>query len=248
MDAQETSIYHAVIISGIIIGVIILYFIISITRHQRKNLELHRLNILAEINALEKDRARIAADLHDELGPVLSSIKLKINSFELNDEDDKIQIQKTNKHIDDLLKNIRNISFDLMPNSLQRKGLIVAIKEFVDYLNNENTTKFVFECEHPFIVDEQKAINVYRIVQEATNNAIKHSDATEVRIALKKEKALLKLGISDNGKGFDSKRQVSESAGLGLRSLLSRTEVIQGKMYLDSVPGKGTSYSFEIPI
>lgn len=248
MDAQETSIYNAILISGLIIGIIIIYFIISITRHQRKNLDLHRQNILAEITALEKDRGRIATDLHDQLGPMLSAIKMKINSFELTDETDKVEVNKTNHHIDEVLKNIRNISFDLMPSSLQRKGLIVAVKEFVDYVNNENSAHFIFQCERHFIVNEQKAINIYRIVQEAANNAIKHADATEVIIQLKEENNILNMTISDNGKGFDLKKQMTESHGLGLRSLLSRTEVIGGKMYLDSMPGHGTTYSFEIPI
>lgn len=248
MDAQETNIYHAIVITSIVLGIIIVYFIISLTRHQRKNLELHRLNILAEITALEKERARIAADLHDELGPVLSAVKMKINSFELSDKEDKIQMEKTNVHIDELLKRIRDISFDLMPNSLVRKGLVIALKEFIDYLNNDSQIKFIFNCESDFQVSEQKAVNIYRIIQEVAHNAIKHSSATEFCLNVKAVNKHLQMTIMDNGTGFDFEKESANKIGFGLRSLVSRTEIIGGQMYLDSIPGKGTTYTFEIPI
>ena len=248
MDAKEANIYNALLITSVVIGAIIVFFILSITRQQRKNLALHRLNILAEINALEKERGRIAHDLHDELGPLLSAVKMKINSFELTDDDDKIQIEKTNKHIDDILKRIREISFDLMPSSLLRKGLITALKEFVDYLNNDNHIYFSFKAETDLNVNDHKAINIYRIVQEIVHNAIKHSGATILKIELRGEKNILLLSITDNGNGFDHQKQTTESVGFGLRGLLSRTEMIGGEMYVDSNPGKGTIYSFEIPV
>src|SRR5690349_8916044 len=138
MDAKETSFFTAVLIVSIIIGVIIIYFITSIIRQQRRNIDLYRQSVLAEITAMEKERARIAADLHDELGPMLSAIKLKINSFELTDADDLIQVDKTNAHIDGLIKRMREISYDLIPNTLIRKGLVVALKEFIDYTNRDN--------------------------------------------------------------------------------------------------------------
>ena len=247
MDAQETNIYHAILITSVVLGIIIIFFIFSITRQQRKNLELHRLNILAEITALEKERSRIASDLHDELGPVLSAVKMKINSFELHDDEDKIQMEKTNVHIDDLLQRIREISFDLMPSSLIRKGLIPALREFVDYLNNDSSIRFEFDSETEIQVNEQKAVNIYRIVQEIAHNTIKHSDATCLSIHVKKNNKYLQMNIKDNGKGFDYEKESSEAMGFGLRGLVSRTEVIGGHMYLDSVPGKGTTYTFEIP-
>jgi signal transduction histidine kinase len=248
MDAHETSIYHAILITAFVIGTIIVFFIISITRQQRKNLALHRLNILAEITTLERERDRIAHDLHDELGPLLSAVKMKINSFELTDEEDKVQIEKTNKHIDDVLKRMREISFDLMPNSLLRKGLVTALKEFVDYLNNAKKIKFSFKALNELQVNDQKAINIYRIVQEIVHNAIKHSGATEFNIEIKTEKDMIMLMLADNGIGFDHEKESGETIGFGLRSLLSRSELIGGHMYLDSKPGKGTTYNFEIPL
>src|SRR5215218_9195976 len=144
MDAKETSLYTAILIVSIIIATIIVFFIISLIRQQRKNLELYRQSVLAEITAMEKERARIAADLHDELGPMLSGVKLKIGSFELTDEDDKKEAEKTNDHIDALMKRMREISYDLIPNTLIRKGLVTALKEFIDYANETDGLEISF--------------------------------------------------------------------------------------------------------
>ena len=248
MDAQETRIYTAILITAIVLGSIIVYFIISLLRQQRKNLALHKSNILAEITQIEKERGRIASDLHDELGPLLSAVKMKINSFELSNNDDIIQIEKTNDHLDNVLKRLREISFDLMPNSLLRKGLGAAVNEFVDYLNNSGNIKFYFHNGNRFDLSEQKSVNLYRIIQEIVHNTIKHSDATELSIKLQKKEDKIVLVISENGKGFDFNKESNENSGFGLKSLLRRTEIMGGHMFLESEKGKGVTYTFEIPV
>ncbi len=247
MDAQETRIYTAVIITAIVLGTIILFFIISILRQQKKNMELHKKNILAEITQIEKERARIAADLHDDLGPLLSAVKMKINSFELSQKGQE-EIFETNQHIDDILNRIREISFDLMPNSLLRKGLFMAIKEFIGYLNNTSGINYIFNGDPNTNLSEQRSINIYRIIQEIVHNAIKHSGATELKIDLETIKNNLVLRVADNGIGFDYNKESKDTIGFGLRSLLSRTEIMSGQMFLESQKGKGTTYTFEIPI
>ena len=248
MDAQESSLYTAITIAVLVIGFIIVYFFVSIVRQQRKNMQLHKKNILAEITQIEKERSRIAADLHDELGPLLSAVKMKINSFELLDKEDKIQIVKTNDHINDILKRIREISFDLMPNSLLRKGIVSAVKEFTNYLSTNSGIKFYFKAEKDLKLTEQNAVNIYRIIQEVVHNTIKHAQATEVHIDLKTEKDIVLIRISDNGIGFDHAKELNENIGIGLRSMLRRTEIMSGQMFLDSAIGKGTTYTFEIPL
>ncbi|MDB5198769.1 MAG: hypothetical protein JWO92_732 [Chitinophagaceae bacterium] len=248
MHAEENRIFTAILTAAVILGAIITYFIISILRHHRKNLALHKQNILAEVTQIEKERARIAHDLHDELGPLLSAVKMKINSFELTEKEDKIQMEKTNSHIDDVLKRIREISFNLMPNSLLRKGIIPALKEFVDYLNTNTSIKFYFKFEKDLKLTEQNAVNMYRIIQEAVHNTIKHAQATELRIEMHTVKNNVVLSLTDNGIGFDYTKESEENIGFGLRSLLRRTEIMNGKMYIDSEPGNGTTYTFEIPL
>jgi two-component system NarL family sensor kinase len=247
MDAQENRIYTAILITALVIGSVIVYFIISILRQQRKNILLHKKNITAEINQIEKERARIAHDLHDELGPLLSAVKMKINSFELTDKEDKVQIKKTNDHMDEALKRIREISFGLMPNSLLRKGLVPAVREYVEYLNNNSKIRFHFTFEKDIKLSEQTAVNLYRIIQETVHNTIKHSQASEVHLDLDKSGDNVVLSIRDNGVGFDHAKESSDNIGFGLQGLLRRTEIMNGKMFVESKRNTGTSYTFEIP-
>jgi signal transduction histidine kinase len=248
MDAPETSLFTAVLIISFVIGVIIIFFIFSIVRQQRKNLQLNRQNILAEITAMEKERARIAADLHDELGPMLAAVKLKINSFELTDEDDKIEIEKTNEHIDGLIKRMREISYDLLPSLLTRKGLVQAVHQFVDYNKNSSPLNIILDLPDKVAIDEHKSIHLFRIVQEIIHNTIKHSKASELKIMMHEKNDLLILSTRDNGTGFDYHAVSKSGKGIGLRSLLSRTEMIGGVMYIESSVHKGTEFSFEIPL
>ena len=248
MDAKETSFYTAVLISSIIIGIIITYFIISIIRQQRKNIELYRQSVLAEITAMEKERARIAADLHDELGPMLSAVKLRVGSFDLPDEDDQEQQRKTEEHLDGLMKRMREISYDLIPNTLIRKGLAVALQEFVEYTNQAGKLNIILQIEDPVTVGEQKAIHLYRIVQEIINNTIRHSGASFLTMELKQKDSTLFLETKDNGVGFDHYAAAKGKGGIGLRNIYSRVEIIGGQMFVESEKEKGTNYMFEIPL
>ncbi len=248
MDSQETRIYTTIIIIAVVLGIIIFYFITSVIRQQRKNLELQKQSVQLQITALEKDRARIASDLHDELGPMLSAVKMKINSFELTDEDDTIEIEKTNTHIDEMLQRMRQISFNLMPNTLLRKGLVMAVGEFVDYIAKSNALGIEFTAGGPIVLTEDKTINTYRIVQEIIHNTIKHAKATRLVLQLTLEGQKLILKTADNGIGFDQHKDAADRHGIGMRNLLSRTEMMQGKMFLETKKGKGTAYTFEIPV
>ena len=247
MDAQQNRIFTAILIIALVLGTVIIYFLISMWRQQRKNILLHKKNITSEINQIEKERARIAHDLHDELGPLLSAVKMKINSFELTDKEDMVQIKKTNDHMDEALKRIREISFGLMPNSLLRKGLIPAVREYVDYLNSNSKISFHFTFQKDIKVPENNAVNFYRIIQESVHNTIKHSHASEVFIDLENSGDNIVLSIRDNGVGFDYANESKDNIGFGLQGLLRRTEIMNGKMFVESIRNSGTSYTFEIP-
>ena len=128
MDTQETKVYIAALIAAGVLGVILIYFIITMIRQQRKTQRLNLEKIEAEIRTLEKERKRIASDLHDDLGPLLSAIRFKINAVDLINDDDKVLIENASQHIDDTLNRVREISFDLMPNTLIRKGLVQTLE------------------------------------------------------------------------------------------------------------------------
>jgi two-component system NarL family sensor kinase len=245
MDAQETGVYTAAVITTVVIGGNILYFIISSIRRQKRNLRLQKQNILAEISAIEKDRSRIAYDIHDELGPVLSSVKLMVNTFELKDTDDKLQVEKINDNIDRALTRIREISYNLMPAVLLRAGLITALKEYVNNFSSLGL-RIYLDAPDTLTLSESKSINIFRIVQEITHNTIKHAKASSLEIDFIIEKNKLIILLKDDGIGFEQK-EIAKQAGLGLKSLQSRTQLMNGRMYCESKKGNGTEFIFEIP-
>lgn len=228
-------------------GSIIAYFVYSVVQHQRKLVALQRSNARNEITALEKDRARIAADLHDEISPILSAVKLKVGSFELTDEDDQLQQYKTNEHLNDLLRRLREISFDLMPVTLQRRGLKAAMQELVSYWSGRDTLQIELKADD-IVLAEAFSIHLYRIVQEIIHNTIKHAGASYLLLELKKEKDKLLLISRDNGRGFDHHKKLEEGGGFGLRNLFNRTDLLQGEIFIDTAEGKGTGYTIAIPL
>ena len=248
MDQKEANIYTGLLVAASILATIIAYFIVSILRHQRRNLQLHKEKIQAEIITLESERKRMASDLHDELGPVLSAVKMQINSVETSDEDAEV-IDKASKHIDGLLERIREISNNLMPTVLIRKGFPTALKEFAENITRTGKLNIEYNCSPDDLsVENKKEIHLFRIAQEVIHNAIKHSQASRMNILLHQKNGLLMLEIADNGKGFDPQKVAKLSGGHGLGNILSRVEILKGEMYVDSSIGKGVKYNIEIPV
>ena len=247
MDAKETSIYLSIIITSVVLGIIIVYFLVSIIRHQRKILALHKKSIQAEVAAQDQERARIASDLHDEIGPMISTIKLRINNFELTDPGDEEDRMKTNGTIDSIAQRIREISFNLMPASLLRKGITSALEQFIGNLEKGPIKIHWVTNLQNLQLSEYTSISIYRIVQELIQNTIKHAQATHLQIEWKMEENKYMLITKDDGVGFDHSRELKENIGFGLRNLMNRVEMINGELFIESAKSKGTSYRIEIP-
>lgn len=247
MHSTEEQFYTAVVVAVIALGVIIVVFIITMINHQRRNRRMNKLKIRAEINMLEKERKRIATDLHDELGPILSAVRIQINHLNLDKAEDKKVIAFANKHIDDILSKTREISYNLLPNTLVRKGLVKAVQEYVGKMREAHKLDITF-VGNDIELPTETSINIYRIIQEITHNTIKHADAIQLVISLEKNDNKLVLMTSDDGSGFDYYKKIENSNGLGLVSLQSRTEVLNAKFNFRSIPGYGTQYIIEIPL
>ncbi|MEP6749367.1 MAG: ATP-binding protein [Bacteroidota bacterium] len=248
MDAHQTSIYDAILICATIIGVIIIYFIVSIIHQHRNNRALYKRSLEAEIKTLENERARIASDLHDDLGPLLSSIKYSVGSLDIFSDTDLKTVDRVYEHIDSLMKRMREISGDMMPNTLLRKGLLAAVAEFIDNIPRPDSMEIKFVRGELPGLPPSHSIHLFRIIQEIMHNTIKHAKASLLKIEIKQSGTILVLLTNDNGSGFDYTLQARESTGLGLRNLFSRTEMLGGNMFVESARGKGTSYIIEIPI
>lgn len=248
MDATEISIYNGIVVASIATAALLMFFFLSVIRMQRHNMVFQRQYSRARIDALEHDRARIAVDLHDDLGPLLSAVKFRLASIVPSSEAERTEITRSKMILDDAIARIRSISHNLMPDTLVRKGLTTAIREFIDLIDNQHTIDFTLRANESLEINESRCVNIYRIVQEVIYNAVKHSHASDVHIEMEMKREKLFIRISDNGKGFDYKKKIKEGTGMGLASLSGRTMIGEGKMHVRSTPGKGTAYLFEMPV
>jgi two-component system, NarL family, sensor kinase len=249
MHTQETTILTLVLIGTGVLGMILLYFIITMIRQHRKTQLLHHEKIQAEIRTLERERRRIANDLHDDLGPMLASVKFHATAAELKTEEDKILIQKVCDLIDEMLTRIREIAFDLMPNALTRKGLVATLEELIP--KAEKLFPFKIEFVHDqssLLLPPEMTIHLYRIILEIIHNTIKHSEATELTMKLLLTENEVIFESRDNGIGFDLKRIDEKMEGLGLKNLQTRTEIMHGELKIQTEPGKGVWYYLHIPL
>ena len=244
---MEAEVFQVVLISAIIVALIIVFFIISITREHKKVLNWQQARIAAEINTLENERKRIADDLHDELGPLLSAIKLQINHLEPVDETETAVLEKSSEQIDSIIQRFREISYDLLPNTLVRKGFIKATEEFIGKLKPLHPINISFTSSD-FTLKPEREINLYRILQEIIHNTVKHARATALNISIQKNNKTLLLKTKDDGIGFNYSEKTQISSGLGLLSIHSRVELLGGQLLVTSQPGSGTIFEIEMPL
>ena len=245
---METKILNITLYVSLIIAIIIIYFFVSIIRYHRRYMKLQREKIFAEITIRENERKRIAGDLHDSLGPLLSAVKLNIGNVEVRDPGDQQVLEKTGTYLDEIIGSLRRISYDLLPGTLERKGLLEAIREFIGQVKNKQSVNIQLYVVKEISVSKEKEIHIFRMVQEIVHNTIKHAQAHNLQIGFSEEGGYLLCLTKDDGKGFDKEKVMSGSHGLGLRSLESRCEILNGILTLDSMPGAGTNYFIKIPL
>jgi signal transduction histidine kinase len=245
---MDDKIFYITIFISVLIAVIILFFVVSIVLYHRRYIQLQRERITAEITILENERKRIAADLHDSMGPLLSTIKLNIHSIAVADDRDQQVIAKSSGYIDEVIRGLRQISHNLLPATLERKGLTEVLREFIRQLSDKQPLEIKFHTAGQINIPPEKQIHIFRIIQEITHNTLKHAQATQLQIALTRENGFYLVLIRENGIGFDVKKARTESSGLGMKSLAIRTDILGGSLSIDSVPGQGTNYFVKIPV
>lgn len=209
----------------------------------------------ASIEAEEKERHRIAKDIHDSLGQQLSAIKLYLNALKkISPVTDgakyKTILSKSVSALDEAAAELSDICFNLMPAALNAYGLIYAIGELTRKLEASRKIDIsVIICPVFPALDKTLEINIFRVVQEFINNSIKHGKAKHVQIQMgyQPKRKQIELTLKDNGKGFNI-AAVGPHAGMGLKNVKSRVDFHSGKLTIKSNPGKGTSYEITIPI
>ncbi|WP_276388516.1 sensor histidine kinase [Eudoraea chungangensis] len=216
--------------------------------------EAHReqqiISMRSMLEGQEKERNRIARDLHDGLGNLLSSLKVKIGSLQINFDDKSTQkiYGTASQMIDEACNEVRKIAHEMMPQSLKKLGLRKALEDLVLKMDAIHEFEADFQVHgNEKIFDDNTNVMLFRIVQEALNNIVKYAKAKQVSVQLNYSEDWFDLAIEDDGVGFDT-QSLKKEKGMGLKSIAFRTEFIGGTFDLNSRPGTGTLVTINIPL
>jgi len=205
-----------------------------------KDIQVQKGRIAALLEGEERERTRIARDLHDGVSQMLFALKLNFSATNISDP-------QSHELIDKSIAEVRTISHNLLPKKLGENGLVDAIAVLVDQLNNLSTNfKADFSCSITEMhLKQEQQINLYRIIQELINNTIKHSKATQLGLNLSENARELILQFNDNGVGLNPSA-IKDAGGIGWKNIMARLELLSGNLELIPVES-GTHLTFTIP-
>lgn len=208
----------------------------------RKNREIEE----ALLKGQKIERRRVAADLHDNLGGMMSAIRLTIEAMDVSklSKKEKEVYQSVLYMTREAYNEVRLLSHNLQPEELEKFGLPEALQRLMHKLNNSQKIHFSVVVSHLQKLNKELEFNLYSICLELANNIVKHSGATEASFEFVTKGTELQLFVTDNGKGFI---QNNTSDGMGMRNIQERTNQMAGKLKIHSEPGEGTMFRFIIP-
>jgi signal transduction histidine kinase len=247
---KQNQINFLLLFIGLMLLTLIIGLLVYQNRLKRKQLLLNKIEqeqqhiaMNAMLEGQESERAIIARDLHDGLGNLLSSIRVKLATNNTNQQNEEVY-EMIDKACDDL----REIAHQMMPQALKKLGLINALNDLTQNLNNTHSFAInVSVFGKPITLTDNANVMLFRIAQELLNNIIKYAQATEVNIQLTYSNKWLNFTIEDNGIGFD-KDQLEEKKGMGLKSIAFRSEHLGGTLDIESNQNQGTFVSISVPI
>lgn len=250
MENQELNIILTIVVSTItLFGLSIAIILLSyryLKQQQQKSNEIFN----AILEAQEKEKERVARDLHDQVGPLLSGLKFNIDLFDANGDVKTFKAENA-KMINTIIDDLRTASYDLMPKVLYTFGLLDAIEDCCQFFARNTAINIIFNnrIDGKIEMVENKQIHVFRAVQEIINNAVKYSEAQTIEVDTVFENGMLRINIADNGKGFDSAAvSKNKQAGIGLKNIAGRMKLIGAKLELNTGKGSGTTYRLSIPV
>ncbi|MCO6493674.1 MAG: sensor histidine kinase, partial [Phaeodactylibacter sp.] len=205
----------------------------------------------ARIEGQDEERRRIAQDLHDGLGSMLSTVKLYFSAIDakigLMHLESREQYGKANQLLDEACEEVRRVAHEMHAGTLKKFGLKAQLEDLAETINSSTRVK-VELVTHKLDgrLDTQLEVNIYRIIQELTSNVLKHAKASKLSIELNLFEKIIHILVEDNGVGFKESAAM-EKGGLGLSGINKRVNALNGKVDIDSVAGRGTSVSIDIP-
>ncbi len=242
-------------IAIISLGALCLAIILIVSRRNlhRKMYVMQKEEEIKQLKAMmdgeEKERSRIAAELHDGISGLLSAATINLNnlSHEQTGVTGNANFQKTTLLIREISKEVRKTAHNLMPDSLLQNDFAQVIQLHCDYLAQDKSLHIEYRHFGDFeVLNEDYKLSVYRIIQELLQNIIKHAQAHVAVVQMHMEDALLSITVEDDGIGYDKNN--TKNAGMGLHNIENRVKHMNGRLSIDTEPGKGTSVYIEVDV
>jgi len=265
---QQADIKRKNILNYVLLGSALAILVISLLSYRnykhRQKLQQAKIDELetekqltateAVLKGEEQERTRLAKDLHDGLGGMLSGIKFSLNTVKENlimTPDNAHAFERSIDMLDSSIKEMRRVAHNMMPEILVKYGLDAALKEFCTEIDRSGVVHVNYQSVgmQQAEIAQTTSVTIYRIVQELLNNTIKHANAKNVLVQLHQsaQEKLLAVTVEDDGNGFDADF-LKQSGGMGWPNIKNRVEFLKGRIDLQSNPGKGTSVMIEINI
>ena len=254
-EVQKQTFLRNIII-GISIFLIVLILVIDnynrLKQQNKFQAELNRQQqetLKTTINVQDSERKRIAEDLHDGLGSILSAAKLKLSAVEEDSQapqGEKEKLKDTLLLLDEALAEMKNIAYNIMPATLSRLGLTAALQNLFNRIGTKSGIKINYTT-HGFVerLEETTELSIYRIIIESVNNVVNHAAAKKLTVQLLKHQDYINIIIEDDGIGFDLNEK--SFSGNGLSNVASRIKNLKGNIDIDTRPGRGTTILVDIP-
>lgn len=258
---QQRSINFILI--GSAIALLVIVALLFNNYRNRQKLQQQRISELekekqltateAVLKGEEKERSRLAKDLHDGLGSMLSGIKYSLGNMKGNllmTPDNAQALERSIDMLDSSIREMRRVAHNMMPEALVKFGLDTALKDFCNDITQSGALRVNYQSIglQQAELDQTMAITIYRIVQELVNNAIKHAQARTVIVQVSKTNNELSVTVEDDGQGFDSATLTKSSMGMGWDNIRNRVEFLKGNLDVKSGRGEGTSVLIEIKL
>ena len=265
MQAQNQEIYVIVVVAValafLLVGFIVSMLFLYQRRQHRQEQQLARMKdqyqqelLRSQLEIQESTFKTIAQELHDNIGQVLSVVKLSLSILPLEKDHQAYEsVQNSRQMLNKVIFDMGNLTKSMHTDRITQIGLVEAMRFDLDSLQRTGLLKVSFSVEgDEYKLEDQRSIFLFRMFQEMVNNILKHSKATHVNIAVNysiDNKFVLK--VEDNGIGFDIEKkrtQATSSSGIGLKSMTNRASLIGAQITVQSQPGKGTSIKVELPL
>ncbi len=258
LTIRQKSTLNWILLGGAV-TLLLFYWLLYRNNRQKQELQARRISELQQEKMLmateavlkgeEQERTRLAKDLHDGLGGMLSGIKYSFQTMKGNmvmTPDNHQAFERSMDMLDSSIKEMRRVAHNMMPEALVKFGLDTALRDFCKDINQSGALKVVYQSlgMESLVIPQTSAIAVYRIVQELLNNTMKHAGATVSIVQLSRTATGINITVEDDGKGFDPVT-LSQVKGIGWSNIQSRVEYLNGKLDVKSSPENGTSVNIE---